>query len=804
MTTSARKPHLNDYLAIVRSRRGVFLLVATTVFTAIVAWSLLQAPAYRATATLLVESGAGGDLFRELQGLSDGPAAKTEIQLMRSRAVARRAFARLRAGDFLVEENVFRPLDALWRSVTGGNLGRDVTIATKRLEPGAPTLTFRFVFDGKRAGATASVSVEKRRKTRFPWQDDVAGTVSAPLRAGKPIPAFGREFEIGDPADYVGRTFRLTLRSPENGALWIQERIRATEIGRATGVVQLQLEAVTPHLAQRVTAAVAQAYLELKAEHRKTHAKAALEFVTEEAERASRRLRESEVRLDEFKSQANAVLLSERATWLVERGSAVALERAEVRLRMEEFERLRAQLATDAGVVAVLATVGGERTDPLTRALAQQLARLEFERDVRVQKGVRPNHPARGRIDAEIETIRQRLRSALEAGLVQAMRKAVGRREYLDAKVAEYERETTGLPATERELTQRARAVEANLRIYGFLVQKGQEAQIAHASAVAPARLIDTPLLPRERSRPHLTLRFAIASLLALLSGLMGALFAEYVDRTIRTPAALEDATRRSLFASVPAFRTVRGRAARTVKGPLVTLEQPHGILAEPYRVLRTNLRFARLERPIKTVAVTSSVPGEGKSVTNSNLAVACAQMGDRVVLVDADLRRSTTHVLFGHGREPGLAEIVLDGRSWRDVARPGPVDGLSLIHAGQPVRNPAPLFATQVFSDLLDDIAREFDWVIFDVPPVLAVADAFALLSRLDAVLLLTAYRRCTADTVRSALRQLRRLDVDPLGVVLNRYDARRGGQEAYGAYAEYGDAPDNGHASQPQKARS
>lgn len=202
----------------------------------------------------------------------------------------------------------------------------------------------------------------------------------------------------------------------------------------------------------------------------------------------------------------------------------------------------------------------------------------------------------------------------------------------------------------------------------------------------------------------------------------------------------------------------------------LVTLSNPRSPVSEAYRTLRTNLEFFSLDEPIRTLVVTSPGAEEGKSTVLANLAVALAQGGKRVILVDCDLRRPTQHTLFGLDNATGLTTMMLDEAAQADPPlRETPVDGLRVLPAGPPPPNPAELLGSRRMKETLAALLEQADVLLFDVPPVLAVTDALVLAVQTNGVLLVVKAGGTTREHVQQAKERLERVNARIVGAVLN-----------------------------------
>ncbi len=217
----------------------------------------------------------------------------------------------------------------------------------------------------------------------------------------------------------------------------------------------------------------------------------------------------------------------------------------------------------------------------------------------------------------------------------------------------------------------------------------------------------------------------------------------------------------------------------------LIAEAAPKSQAAEAYRTLRTNIQFTSLDRPVRTIVVTSTIPEEGKTTTAANFAVVAAQAGARVCLIDVDLRRPTVHHLFGLTNERGLTNALVEGLPLTKVAQATRVPNLSLVTSGPAPSVHGELAGSKRMHDLLVTAAGDFDLIICDTPPVMAVSDAVALSAQCDGVVLVVRVGGAAAEAVRRTAEQIESVGGRILGVLLNRADMQRDGY--YSDYFRY-----------------
>jgi non-specific protein-tyrosine kinase len=323
----------------------------------------------------------------------------------------------------------------------------------------------------------------------------------------------------------------------------------------------------------------------------------------------------------------------------------------------------------------------------------------------------------------------------------------------------------TALPAL--TATQEARLDTLRGRIislrssYVSLLAFSPEAAANLVTIIQPAISNETPVAPRP----------LLSALLAMVVAFMvvsAAVFVvEYLDDAIKDPDDVEE------ILGLPTLGSIERMAGGKERLPiyrLATLLYPRSGAAEAYRALRSNVDFAAVDDPIKRLLVTSAVPGEGKTVTAANLAIAFAQGGRRVLLVDADLRRPGVHETFAVDNETGLTSLLRqDDVRLASITRPTEQKNLDILTAGPHPANPAELLASQRMKALLPALSENHDIVIFDGSPLEAFTDSAILSSFVDGTLLVVESRRGRLSQIRAAREALAKANARVLGVVLN-----------------------------------
>ena len=235
------------------------------------------------------------------------------------------------------------------------------------------------------------------------------------------------------------------------------------------------------------------------------------------------------------------------------------------------------------------------------------------------------------------------------------------------------------------------------------------------------------------------------------------------------------------------AERAKKRRAGHPVA--LVAESDPKSPASEAYRILRTNIQFAGLDRPCRSILITSASAQEGKTTTVANFGVVLAEAGSRVCLVDSDLRRPSLHEIFGLSNSRGLTTALVEGLPFATVAQATRVPNLSVLTTGPLPPNPAEMVGSKRMRELLEGAHSDFDLLVLDSPPVIAVSDGVSLAAQCDGVILVVRVGAIPQAVVRRAVEQIETVKGRILGVLLNRVDLRRDGyySEYYRYYRSY-----------------
>lgn len=324
------------------------------------------------------------------------------------------------------------------------------------------------------------------------------------------------------------------------------------------------------------------------------------------------------------------------------------------------------------------------------------------------------------------------------------------------------------------------------------LVQAVDSLERPSASDPSPVKLsVVTPAVaPAEPSTPNAVLNLGLGLTFGLMAGLAIALFRSTMDTKIRGEADVRRRTDAAILGGI----SLDSNAA---KKPLLTQAAHQSPRAESFRQIRTNIQFAQVDRRSNTVLVTSSLPGEGKSTTATNLALALAETGQTVALVDADLRRPMISTYLGLERNAGLTTALVGKADIEDLLQPWGTGSLSVLTSGAIPPNPSELLGSAAMQQVIKHLENNFDAVIIDAPPLLPVTDATVLAQSVGGVILVVANQQISTKDLDKSLASLSLVKADLLGIVLNKMPAK--GPDAY-SYTYYTQLDDETSESKQQ----
>ncbi|HEX3175107.1 MAG TPA: polysaccharide biosynthesis tyrosine autokinase [Methylomirabilota bacterium] len=587
----------------------------------------------------------------------------------------------------------------------------------------------------------------------------------------------------------------------------IQTLSTQVEVTRAdrTSLIDITTTASEPGAAARIANSVAEAFRDNDIETRTYQIVEARRFIEGQLSEVGRRLRDSEERLRTFQ-ETNKVLLLQDET----RAALVRLAEQE-----SEHERIQRDIrATQVQLDLVSRDDGGLPTavppgatpDANLSKLQATLSELVLERDT-LLLALQPTHPQVRAVDARIDSVRRELAHVVTANRLRLRKALASQLDVLRARslqvqtvIREVNDRVATLPAVALETARIEREVKVNERIFSLLKERLQEALIKEKEQVAEVTIVRPALESRAAvNEPQAMQRAFVGLALGAVMGLLLAFIAEALDTSIGAIDDLESLLETPILAVIGHIDPQATAAADGQAPPgrgdeehheryavLPTVFAPRSPLAEAVRGLRTNVLFSVLDRDIKTIVVTSTSQGEGKTTIATNLAIALAQLGKKTLLVETDLRNPSIGQIFGIRRDPGVTDVVLGSVGLDDATlnfadlmlgkagmehlldSPG-MDNFFVLPSGRRAPNPSELIGSPGFSRLVADARQRYDYVILDSAPIFSVADAAILASAADGIVCVVRVGHVPRAALRRAKGMLSGTKTPLLGVCLN-----------------------------------
>lgn len=365
----------------------------------------------------------------------------------------------------------------------------------------------------------------------------------------------------------------------------------------------------------------------------------------------------------------------------------------------------------------------------------------------------------------------------------------ISQRQNLQEERDKLNKQIQSLPATQQEILRLTRDVQVNQEIYLQMLNKVQELRILKAGTVGNVRIIDTAVADAVAVAPKKTMTLVLALMLGCMVGVAWVLARAALHKGVESPDQLEKEGL-AVYATVPKSDAqlklgvvkVDKEASRATN--LLALEDPADLAVESLRSLRTSLHFAMLDAAAQVLMITGPSPGIGKSFISANLAIVLAQINKRVLLIDADMRRGHLHKFFKAPRKNGLSSYLSGQIALEAAIQPTQISSLSFMSAGEVPPNPAELLMTDAWQRMIESVSGQYDLIIIDTPPILAVTDAAIIGQAAGAALMVVRYDINSVKETMIAAERLERAGVKVGGAILNCVEKRAGRDHGYYSY--------------------
>lgn len=536
-----------------------------------------------------------------------------------------------------------------------------------------------------------------------------------------------------------------------------------------SNLVNVSYESNNPVLAANVANAAVQAYVERSIELKAASAKEAMGWLNSELSEIKGRMTETSDQLQDFKKDKGLIVTGDRQANI----SLQALSDLSSKVLAAEVKRSEAEIKYQQ-VIALAKTPDGVMSHPevinnklIQDMKAQQNAIAKEMADNSKKFGEK--HPRMVQLRSEMDSIKKQmqnevsliissLRNDYEESL-KAEQRLKGALAHQKAEAMSYERRSTEYDIKKQD-------VEGVRDMYASVLKKFQESNVMGNLNLSSAQSIDEASAPRRPIKPRKTLNIILGFIVSLFAGVGISFLVEQLDNTCKSPDDIEEALGLPFLGLVPTSKSFQGKLD-SERFEVVT--RPTSPLAEAFRNIRSNILLASAGTPPKVQLVVSSVHSEGKSMVSYNLACIMASMGDRVLLIDGDMRKPKLHIVFNMQNRQGLSSLLSKQSDLNSVIHGTKVPNLSLITSGPIPPNPGELLGSATMKNVINMLVERFDRIIIDSPVYQGIADASLLAAISDGVILVVRSGMTPMGNVRWTSRNLNSINIKILGVVLN-----------------------------------
>ncbi|HEX2868270.1 MAG TPA: polysaccharide biosynthesis tyrosine autokinase [Ignavibacteriales bacterium] len=567
-------------------------------------------------------------------------------------------------------------------------------------------------------------------------------------------------------------------------------------------IVNLTAESVSPCEASLIANIYASVYHDMNLGINRLQTMNVREFLEKQSEDKHKKLLEAENALKDYQEKGGIVALDAQSNALIGQLTDYESKKNAAKIELTVVEKTLADYKTELArqEPRIKDYLDKYAIEPYLEELQKQIAQFEVKKDLALTNGQDYSRTeVINNYNMKIEALKENRDKKLEifkAGMLALSSDEVKQlvQKVLDAEVKyhalsssynvissivkNYEAEFDALPKRTIDLARLEREKRESEKLYLLIEEKYQEALINEQSTPGNVLIIDPARIPVEASRPNRRIIVLAGVMSGLLFGFGFVLIRDILDRTVKTPEDIEKLNI-NLIGWVPRFESLPQGGQNASE--FIVHYKPNSVPSEAYRALRTRIQFSRVNwETIKTILITSSSPQEGKTTSSVNIAGSFAKAGKRTLIIDCDLRKPRVHKVFNQFKAPGLVEYIFEKASYEDIIRKTESEDLFMVPAGTIPTNPSEILASVQFMQLLEKLKEDFEIIVIDSPPILAVTDAEILSRIADLSLLVAAAEITEIDVMKKAVELLSHEQNSFIGVLLNNFIYKNG----YGSY--------------------
>ena len=594
----------------------------------------------------------------------------------------------------------------------------------------------------------------------------------------------------------------LQLRTVEDITGMLTSKVSVDQ-KRGLDIVEISVESPSASEASIIANSYASAYKEINLAYNRQQLTVIKNFLAQQRDEKLSSLRTIEETMKNFQEQRGIVQLPEQAKVLIEQSSdfQAKMNAAKIDLSISEktLNNYKDELKKrDPNLTDYIENLA---TEPYIKKLQEQIGDAKIQRD-RAMATQGPNSAKLVKeADSKISELMDKLNNQLSvyrAGVLASTPEEIKEltRKVLDEEikyqslvasykklneiVSDYDKKMNLLPTSTIDLARLQREQNANEKLYLQVEERYQEAIINEQSVPGNALIIDAGLVSPKPAKPNRILIVVIGLFLGVGMGIGFAFVRNYLDNTVKTPEDIQNKNI-NILSWIP---QIEGVEAGNKDFEFIVAKKPDASASEAYRALRTRIKFSKIDKEsLKTILITSPTSQEGKTTTSVNLAGSFAQANFKTIIIDADLRKPRIHAVFNQKRFPGFTDYFFGQAPFEDIVRKSEINNLDFITAGTIPPNPSEILGSTQMESFLEKLKNEYDYVIVDSPPVIAVTDSEILSSMVDGTILVVSANNTEMELMEKAHQLINHDRSSFLGIVLNNFTYRSG----YGSYYKY-----------------
>ncbi len=597
------------------------------------------------------------------------------------------------------------------------------------------------------------------------------------------------------------------LKSYDNILKVLEDKV-SVEQKRGLDFIEISVESPSPYEASLIANTYTKVYREFNLLDNRKQVSKVKEFLFSQRNEKLEQLIQSEDNLTNYQRKGGVVELGEQAKALIETitdlETKVNSSQVELSIAKENLNQYKDELKKKDPTISEY--LENKTAEPYLARLQEQIAEVETQKDIAMansSKNAGSNKELIKQYDDKLADLKKKLKESMQEYKATILAASPEEIKSLTQKIFEeqikfqaheasynklkgflngYEKRFESLPEKTIGLARYQREQMANEKLYLLLEEKYQEALINEQSTTGSVLVLNFARTPKEPSKPNRKLIVLIGLVLGLGLAVGYALILNYFDRRIKTPEDIEDRNI-NLIGWVPRVKTISGETNKKGKEFIIS-DNADSVASEAFKAIRTRIRYSMIDGEAKSILITSSAPGEGKSTIAVNLAGSFALANKRTVILDCDLRKPRVHSIFNEKRFPGFTDYFIGRASFEEIERKTIVENLSMITAGTIPPNPSEILDSRGMKSFMKKLSNEFDIIIVDSPPILTVTDAEILSKLVDETILVVSANSTDSDLMTKAVSLLKSgQESSFIGALLNNFEL----QNSYGSYYKY-----------------